>query len=116
LEKIALEERLEAVTEEAEFLRSEMKERDEMLREGNQLVEAKETELEQAVTYVLHIQEQLEQMQASGGGDNTEVAERIKELQIKHEALRMEKQKILEDMHTEIAERDALLSASKKSL
>ena len=32
-------------------------------------------------------------MQASGGGDNTEVAERIKELQIKHEALRMEKQK-----------------------
>ena len=116
LEKIALEERLEAVTEEAEFLRSEMKERDEMLREGNQLVEAKETELEQAVTYVLHIQEQLEQMQASGGGDNTEVAERIKELQIKHEALRMEKQKILEDMHTEIVERDALLSASKKSL
>ena len=46
LEKIALEERLEAVTEEAEFLRSEMKERDEMLREGNQLVEAKETELD----------------------------------------------------------------------
>ena len=115
LEKIALEERLDEVSREAEYLRSEMEERDEMLREGEELIEAKENELESAVTYVVQLQEQLSQLQASGAGEN-EVAEQLKALEKKQEALRLEKQQVLDLMQREITQRDAKLSESKRAL
>lgn len=115
LEKIALEERLEEVTEEADYLRNEMKERDEMLREGNALVEAKETELDEAVSYVLSLQDQLANLQAAGM-QGAAVAEEIQEMQRKEKALREEKQKIVDHMQSELTLRDAMLSETKASL
>jgi len=116
LEKIALEERLETVSAEAEVLRSEMNERDALLRDGTQLLEAKECELDTAVTYVLQLQDKLAEMQASGEGEDADVSEQMKELQKKYEALNAEKKQILEVMQKEIQGRDAQLSASKRSL
>ena len=115
LEKIELEERLDIVTAEADQLRAEMIERDEMLREGSQLVEAKEAELDSAVTYVLQLQEQLDELQATGM-QSSEVAAQIAELKNHQKALQTEKDKIVADMHSELTERDALLAESKKSL
>ena len=93
-----------------------MKERDALLQDGTQLLEAKEYELDTAVTYVLQLQDKLAEMQASGEGENVDVSEQMKELQKKYEALNAEKKQILEVMQSEIQERDAQLSASKTSL
>lgn len=115
LEKIALEERLEAVTGEADNLRSEMKERDEMLREGNELVEAKEIELDEAVSYVLSLQDQLANLQAAGL-QGAAVREELKEMQLKEKNLREEKQQIENIMRRELSQRDAMLSEIKACL
>ena len=129
----ALEEKLKSANASAEASRAACAERDALLRDGASMLEAKESELDEAATYALQLQQQLERLEAererlaaleaAGTPAKAERAERVearealvRSLKAEHEAATASAERELEALRHQLRERDSALANSASEL